>query len=79
MSFVMWTRDWEGKFHFSEAQPEKCPECGNATVLKVMYNLPSPVLFEAAKYGKIAFGGCCTDKLNPAWICGNCEAPIYQL
>lgn len=38
-----------------------CPKCGQHTVVRVLFGMPAPVMFEAAERGDIELGGCCID------------------
>jgi hypothetical protein len=48
-----------------------CPRCGSGDVVRVVYGLPDPGLFEAADHGRVILGGC--DPLNaPTHACRSC-------
>ncbi|MFM7045460.1 MAG: hypothetical protein ACKOYG_07930 [Ilumatobacteraceae bacterium] len=38
-----------------------CPSCGEHTVVRVLFGMPAPFLFEAAERGDVELGGCCID------------------
>ena len=52
--------------------PRKCPHCGSARVIPIVYGLPGPELFQAAERGEVALGGCLVDDRNPMWHCNGC-------
>lgn len=52
--------------------PEKCPQCGNATVLPIVYGMPGPELWEEAQQGKVLLGGCCIGPFEPDHQCTEC-------
>ncbi len=53
--------------------PKKCPACGQATAIPVVYGLPDPELMDEAEAGRVALGGCCIigDEL-PDYRCTAC-------
>ena len=38
-----------------------CPSCGEHTVVKLLFGMPGPGMFEASDRGDVALGGCCID------------------
>jgi hypothetical protein len=56
-----------------EGKPELCPFCGKASIVPILYGLPSPEGREAAKRGKFVLGGCCLSFDNPNWYCRDCD------
>jgi hypothetical protein len=59
-------------------KPEKCPACGSAHVIPIVYGNPSPEDIEEDMAGRIALGGCCITSDDPAWTCRDCHAEIYR-
>lgn len=51
--------------------PRKCPECGTKLV-RIVYGMPGPELFEEARKGKVILGGCCISFNDPTWGCADC-------
>lgn len=49
---------------------KKC-ECG-ATMLAIVYGLPSPEFFESADREEIFLGGCVISSDSPKWRCPKC-------
>jgi hypothetical protein len=48
-----------------------CPRCGSRDVVRVVYGLPTPELFEAADEGRVILGGC--DPFRwPTHACRSC-------
>jgi hypothetical protein len=37
----------------------RCPECGSSDVVKIVYGMPDPEMFEASERGEVVLGGCC--------------------
>ena len=55
-----------------KSKNKKCEECGQTTVVPVMYGLPTEEAFESARRGEIALGGCIIDFDNPTLTCTSC-------
>jgi rubredoxin len=51
--------------------PRKCPECGTK-LLRIVYGMPGPDLFDEAEQGKVLLGGCCISFNDPTWGCSHC-------
>ena len=51
---------------------KKCPKCGNK-LTEIIYGMPSPELFEAAKRGEVILGGCCECYDDPEYRCKKCD------
>jgi hypothetical protein len=64
--------------HFSARKPRRCPVCGSAWVLKIVYGMPGPELAAAAQRGEVALGGCCISDYDPSWCCADCDTVIFQ-
>jgi hypothetical protein len=50
-----------------------CPRCGSRDSVRIVFGYPSPELFEEARQGKVALGGCLIDVDNPTRECRACE------
>jgi hypothetical protein len=50
----------------------RCPDCRSPHVVPIVYGLPSPQLFAAARYGHVALGGCVVTQSSPEWSCRVC-------
>jgi hypothetical protein len=50
-----------------------CPKCGLGKVIPVAYGLPSLEMFELAKRGEIALGGCIVGGEDPRLECVACK------
>ena len=59
---------------------QKCPECGKEELVKIVFGLPAPELFELADKGLVKLGGCCVpidfrgNRNN--YYCNNCDEEI---
>lgn len=59
---------------------QKCPICKKEELVKIVYGLPAPELFELADKGLVKLGGCCVpidfrgNRNN--YYCNNCEKDI---
>lgn len=54
-------------------KPCKCPICGGK-VVKTVYGMPAPELFEQAERKEVVLGGCCIhEDGDPLWACVECE------
>ena len=54
-------------------KPCKCPKCGGK-VVKTVYGMPAPELFEQAERKEVVLGGCCIhEDGDPQWACVECE------
>ena len=51
--------------------PRKCPECGTK-LLRIVYGMPGPELFDEAEQGKVLLGGGCISFNDPTWGCSSC-------
>jgi ribosomal protein L37AE/L43A len=54
-------------------KPAKCPKCGSARVVPILYGEPIPRAAAMARRGQLAIGGCCVFEGQPEWQCRNCE------
>lgn len=63
--------------YFSARKPRRCPVCGSARVLKIVYGLPGRELAAAAQRGEVALGGCCISDHDPSWCCADCDTVIF--
>lgn len=52
--------------------PSRCPECGRAAIVPVVYGYPSPEMFDAAARDEISLGGCIAYSESPTWRCTGC-------
>jgi len=68
----------KGNRYTSKRKPRKCPACSSASVVSILYGMPSNEAFEKAQAGRIALGGCCITGDDPAWQCICCDALIYR-
>ena len=59
-------------------KPRKCPVCGSKRVVRILYGLPAPEVFDDVEKGKIALGGCCITDNDPYWKCLDCDTEIYK-
>jgi hypothetical protein len=50
----------------------RCPACGAADVVPVLYGLPDAEAGRAAEAGRVALGGCDVTKDSPDIHCRNC-------
>ena len=46
-------------FEIAIRDPQDCPECGQGTLVELIFGMPGPELFEAAEEGDVVLGGCC--------------------
>ena len=53
-------------------KPEKCPKCGSAKVLPILYGFPSAEALKAGLESKIKLGGCVIKDGAPIWHCAEC-------
>jgi hypothetical protein len=63
----------------AERKPRKCPACGSADVVPILYGMPTAEGFKDAEAGLIALGGCCISNDDPSWACRTCNTDIYRL
>ena len=54
-------------------QKPKCPECGSAEVVRIVFGYPTSEMFEASDRGEVELGGCCVEIDDPEWHCKDCE------
>ncbi|EEG76045.1 hypothetical protein [Dethiobacter alkaliphilus] len=50
----------------------KCPACGSAETVEIVYGMPDAEAFEAEKLGEVYLGGCCVSDNDPERICKRC-------
>ena len=53
---------------------KKCPACGSADRVPIVYGYPTHETAERAERGEVALGGCLIHDLNPRWRCKACGA-----
>ena len=59
-------------------KPCKCPKCGGK-VVKIVYGMPAPELYEQAERKEVVLGGCCINlDGNPQWACTECEQQYWK-
>jgi hypothetical protein len=51
---------------------KRCPRCGSAELVPIVYGLPSRETFEAAREGRVALGGCMIHPDSPDHTCDSC-------
>ncbi len=51
----------------------RCPECGSADVIPIVYGKPGRELMAQAERGEVALGGCILTGNDPAWHCTACQ------
>lgn len=56
-----------------------CLGCGFRSKIRVVYGLPGPSLFEKARQGELAFGGCNPEAPPRPWLCPECEQDDAKL
>jgi ribosomal protein L37AE/L43A len=56
-----------------------CPKCSSDQVLPIVYGRPGPELFEQAKRGEVALGGCMVDEEAAIWCCQSCGHEFGKL
>lgn len=67
----------ETQLYFSKRKPRRCPACGKATIIDIVYGYPSPEGTAAALAGRIMLGGCCVSGRDPRWRCSACDTVVY--
>ncbi len=50
---------------------ERCLECGGRLV-EILWGMPMPEAYEAARRGELVLGGCVVTDDDPAWQCSEC-------
>ena len=59
-------------------KPCKCPKCGGK-VVKIVYGMPTPELYEQAERKEVVLGGCCIhEDGDPQWACVECEQAFIK-
>ena len=59
-------------------KPCKCQKCGGK-VVKIVYGLPTPELYEQAERKEVVLGGCCIHESgDPQWACVECEQAFIK-
>lgn len=67
----------------NETDTPPCPNCGSASVARIMCGMPqeSPELWAKVEVGELHIGGCVVDPGgNSEWHCNQCDhegGPIY--
>ena len=51
----------------------KCPKCGAAKVVPVLYSYPDAKLFEQEEQSRVIIGGCVLTEINPERECLECH------
>jgi hypothetical protein len=51
---------------------KRCPRCGSQHVVRIVYGYPSREMFEEAREGRIALGGCFLSPDSPDYTCDAC-------
>jgi hypothetical protein len=52
------------------SKPPTCPKCGMSDkVIKILYGMPAPDVFEEEKKGNVRIGGCVVYGDNKEWYC----------
>ncbi len=54
------------------ALPQHCPRCEAASVVGIVYGLPTPELEEASLRGEVVLGGCIVPQPHK-WCCSRCD------
>lgn len=54
----------------------KCPECGGK-VVRIVYGMPGPELWNEAEEKKVLLGGCCIGFHDPDRGCLDCDWVDY--
>lgn len=54
-------------------RPERCPECGEASFVRVLHGYPAPEARAMIERGDAVSGGCFIALNLPDWRCRNCE------
>ena len=52
----------------------RCPGCGRARMLPIVYGLPGPELMRDARRGRVALGGCVVTEDAAFWTCPACRS-----
>jgi hypothetical protein len=56
------------------------PRCAaSGAVVPIVYGLPIPATFEAARRGEVRLGGCVVFPDLPAWHCQRCAVSFGRL
>lgn len=64
--------------YFDGRKPTRCPACGSARVVRIMYGEPGPEMIQADERGEAVLGGCCISDHDPSWQCIVCSAVVYR-
>jgi rubrerythrin len=57
----------------SAASGSRCPKCGAADQLRIVYGLPTGETFEASERGELVLGGCVVSADSAQWQCPICR------
>lgn len=49
-----------------------CPRCDSTRVVRIVFGLPTPEMFEAAERAEILLGGCVISEDEPTEACLEC-------
>lgn len=60
----------------TERSARRCPRCGSAEAVPILYGMPTGDAFEAAERGEIALGGCVVGEEAPELLCRGCGVPL---
>ena len=58
--------------HERGRKPAKCPKCGAAKVLRILYGMPDLDAIKKLREN-VHLGGCCIPIGGPTWHCDKCE------
>ena len=64
--------------YFSHQKPNKCPKCGSAKVVKIIYGESSYKISLEEESGKIILGGCIITGNDALWGCIDCKTKIFK-
>lgn len=51
----------------------KCPKCGSAKIVKILYGEPTLEALQVSERGEVVLGGCCISPDSPEWACLECR------
>lgn len=54
-----------------------CPACQEAALVPIVYGYPDSDLFESAKRGEVALGGCVLEERDPDVQCRACRTRFF--
>lgn len=62
-----------------DAKPRKCVQCGQATVVKILYGEPTEKAAELEMKGKLVIGGCILTEMSATWECISCHTEYIKI